>query len=217
MMDKEIFKIWAPTNAKWVDWVRPVPFIGITEEQTKHAFNFQLPTIDYIDEKRIDTAYIVDLPNYESIIEGISLAKLGYRPIPLYNGTNQQTDSMSLVDNRGIQNALIWGTVQLRETEINNDALPVFLLDSNRVHRFKSNVSVYDNSWDIYDQDIPSPEYFIKNGISRVVVRGDKIQRDLARILYNFQKKGISIFFTNGLEIPKEVRIKKPPRKDKLH
>ena len=25
----DIYKIWAPTEAKWVDWVRPVPFVGI--------------------------------------------------------------------------------------------------------------------------------------------------------------------------------------------
>ena len=29
MTGKDIYKIWAKEGAKWVDWVRPVPFIGI--------------------------------------------------------------------------------------------------------------------------------------------------------------------------------------------
>jgi hypothetical protein len=98
---------------------------------------------------------------------------------------------------------------------ITNDAAPAFLLDSNRTHRFKMNVSVFDNSWDLYDQDIPSAEYFLNNGIYKIIVRGDKVQNDIAKILYKFQKKGIMIFFTKGYDEPTEVSIKKPSRKNK--
>jgi len=71
------------------------------------------------------------------------------------------------------------------------------------------NVSVFDNSWDLYDQDIPSPEYFTVNGINKVIVRGEKMHKDICRILYGFQKKGITILFTDGYEAPKEIAIKK--------
>ena len=27
MNAKEVYKLWAPFNKKWTDWVRPVPFI----------------------------------------------------------------------------------------------------------------------------------------------------------------------------------------------
>ena len=98
--------------------------------------------------------------------------------------------------------------------EISNDAPPTFLLDSNRMNRFKMNVSVFDNSWDIYAQDLPSAEYFLKNGINKIIVRGEKIQKDLRKILYKFQKKGIKILYTNGYEEPKGVKIKKTLEKD---
>ena len=71
------------------------------------------------------------------------------------------------------------------------------------------NVSVFDNSWDIYDQDIPTAEYFLKNGITKIIIRGEEIQRDLKIILYKYQKKGIEILFTNGCEELKKVKIKK--------
>lgn len=27
MTGKDVYKIWAPVGARWVDWVRPVPFV----------------------------------------------------------------------------------------------------------------------------------------------------------------------------------------------
>ena len=73
----------------------------------------------------------------------------------------------------------------------------------------KMNPSVFDNSWDIYAQDIPSAEYFLKNGICNIIVRGDCIQKDLKKILYPFQLKGINIFLADEYENPKAVRLKK--------
>ena len=82
-------------------------------------------------------------------------------------------------------------------------------LDKNRTNRFKMDSSVFDNSWDIYDQDMPSAEYFLKNGIKKIIVRGASIQKDLRVILYKFQKKGIQIFFTNGYEKPSRMIIRR--------
>ena len=77
------------------------------------------------------------------------------------------------------------------------------------MHRFKMNLSVFDNSWDIYPQDIPSKEYFIQNGINKIIIRSEEIRIDLNKILYDYQNAGIKIFFTNGYEKPKEIKIKK--------
>jgi len=122
---------------------------------------------------------------------------------------------MALVDNSSIQNALIWGAYELEKIEISKDAPPVFLLDSNRTHRFKMNTSIFDNSWDLYNQDIPTAKYFSKNKITTIIVRGESMQKDLSKILYTFQKEGIKILFTNGYEKPKEITIKKPSIKNK--
>src|SRR5699024_2566784 len=99
---------------------------------------------------------------------------------------------------------------ELRNIQISNDAPPAFLLDSNRMNRFKMSPSIFDNSWDIYGQDLPSAEYFLKNGIDTTIVRGEVIQKDLAKILYKFQLKGIKVFLVDNFEKIKKVHIKKP-------
>lgn len=216
MTGKDVFKIWAPIGAKWVDWVRPVPFIAINDDfKMYEVCNFTISKINYINELHEDTAIIVDLPGCDSIKEGLGLAKIGFRPIPIYNGTNEQHGALATVDNHVIEIGLIRGALELKKIKISNNAPPIFLLDSNRMHRFKMDISIFDNSWDIYAHDIPSEEYFLKNGINKIIVRGECIQKDLKKILYKFQKKGIKIFFTNGYEEPKAVKIKKPLRKDK--
>lgn len=214
MTGKDIFKIWAPAGARWTDWVRPVPFVSMKGTfQTDTAYNFTVPPVNYISTRPADTAIIVDLPGYDSISEGLALTRFGFRPIPLYNGTNEQEGAMALVDNHMVERALIWGAAKLAELEIAPDALPAFLLDSNRTHRFKMNVSVFDNSWDLYDQDIPSAEYFLNHGIHNIIVRSEKIQDDLSKILYKFSGKGLKILFTKGYEAPKEVKVKKPGKR----
>ena len=94
MINKDIFRIWAPIGAKWVDWVRPVPFIAINENLKVHTIeNLETVDINYIDNLQTDIAMIVDLEGNRSIAEGLGLAKIGYRPIPIYNGTNEQERS----------------------------------------------------------------------------------------------------------------------------
>jgi len=230
---KDAYKIWAADNSVWTRWVRPVPFVlhccdsvindgsakeGSTvydsiQECANHVISFDIPEVFYLDEFMEDTAIIVDRSGYFAINEGLALASLGWRPIPVYNGTNEQHGAIALVDNHGIEHALLWGACVLKTIELDESAPPAFLLDSNRSHRFKMDVSVFDNTWDLYNYDLPSPEYFIESRIERIVIVGEKIQKDLKSIFYEFQKKGIQILFTDGYKEPEEVLIKKPPRR----
>lgn len=215
MVGKEIYKIWAPVGTRWVDWVRPVPFVQIDETITSHEFFYNtIPTVHYIKGATKNTALVIDMPSYESVNEGIAVAKLGFRPIPIYNGVNAQLGAIATVDNTAIELSLIWGARQLKNTEIKNDAPPAFLLDSNRMNRFKMSDTVYDNSWDVYSQDLPTAEYFLNNGINKIIVRSDNIRKDLAKILYTYQKAGIKILHTEGYDKAKEVNIKKPKKKE---
>ena len=146
MTGKDIFKIWAPTGAKWTQWVRPVPFVGINENiKIYEISDFNISNIYYLEELVTDTAIIVDIPGNDSIKEGIALAKMGYRPIPIYNGTDQQKGAIATVDNCSIKVGLIKGTKELEKIKIDNNAPPVFLLDTNRMNRFKMNISIFDN------------------------------------------------------------------------
>lgn len=210
MTDKELYRIWAPLGKKWIEWVRPVPFVEIHEYSKDYNITmFQVPALDFPEEKFGDAALIVDLPGAESVEVGIALAKDGYRPIPAFNGTIEQPGSRTTVDNQSVGMALLSGAEELKKIELSDDAKPAFLLDSNRLHRFRIGVSVFDNSWDIYPQDMPSADYFLNNGIHKIVVIGDRLSRDLKKILYEYQKKKIDIYLKKGFNEPKKVRVRK--------
>lgn len=211
MTGKEVYRLWAPIGAKWIDWVRPVPFIQIDYEDFKvyKSCSFVIPKINYIDVLEKDTAIIVDLPEYYSINDGLALAKIGYRPIPVFNGTAQTKGARSTVDNHAVEAGLIWGALELNKIELEKNAPPVFLTDSNRMNRYKIDISIFDNSWDLYHQDLPSAEYFLSNGINKIIVRGNIFNNDLQKILYRHQEKGMKIYFTEGYDEPKQVKLKK--------
>ncbi len=216
MTEKEIYRIWAPSGKKWTDWVRPVPFAGAklcTKEYPQTQFT--IPRTDYIDETFAGAALVVDLPGVAGIKEGIALAQAGYRPVPVYNGTIAQKNARFTVNNDVIIYGLIHGAKYLSQIEIAPDALPVFLTDRNRLNRHKMNVSVFDNSWDVYHQDLPSADYFIENGIRKIIVIGEKVSPDLQKIFYGFQKKKIEIWHTNRYHKAVKVRLRKPREKRK--
>ena len=216
MTDKEIYKVWAPAGKKWVDWVRPVPFVGLRERTRQYYFSdSQLPVMDLTYDAYKGAAIIVDLPGAQSVKAGIALAKAGYRPIPVFNGTIEQQGARATVDNQSVGTALKWGAGELDKIELSENALPAFLLDSNRLNRFKMKISLFDNSWDIYPQDIPSAEYFLDNGINKIIIIGEAFSKDLKKILYGYQKKKIEIFLTRGYEAPKKLHIRRPLRMDK--
>lgn len=253
MTGKELYRIWAPPGVKWVDWVRPVPFVAlsacsksyyvpemkpyVTGEEPPEAVrsnvknigpgrgqnpagedNIALNTQKQIVDNAawagkntpagLDTIFIVDLPGAESVKKGIELAGKGYRPIPIFNGTIEQQGARATTDNQSVVEALRRGAEQLKKLELQEDATPVFLLDSNRLNRFKMEVSLFDNSWDVYPQDLPSADYCKAQGVCRVVVIGKRLSKDLKKILYAYQKKGLEIFLTNGFEEPKRIRIR---------
>ena len=216
MTVKELYKIWAPYGKKWVDWVRPVPFVELNHYNKMYNHSrFSIPTINYVDATCKNTAVIVDLPGMESVEEGMGLAKLGFRPIPIFNGTAEQKGARATVDNQSAGIALALAANELAQIEFTDDAMPAFLTDRNRLQRYKMDISVFDNSWDVYPQDLPTAEYLLNNDIKKLIVVGRDVAKDLKKILYDYQKKGIEIYHTNRYELPKKVRIRKPFLKEK--
>lgn len=194
----DIYKIYAPENTKWTEWVRVVPFVAINTYNREPAQNWLIPIVNFIQKYDEKTAIFVDLPNQQSIEMGIALAKLGYRPIPIFNGTTEQINSQATTNNYLTERALINGAENLKKITLKSDTNPAFLLDSLRTNAFRSKESIFDNSWDIYGQDIPSAKYFKENGITKIIVVGSKIQRDLRKIFFKFQEIGIDLYLTNG-------------------
>ena len=104
---------------------------------------------------------------------------------------------------------VVWLGEKLQDINVDDNGKPVFLLDSNRLLRFKRNINLFDNSWDIYSQDMPSAKYIKGNGISKILVIGEKIAPDLKRILLKYQKGGIDIYLKKIYEEPKKIKLRK--------
>lgn len=207
MTNKDIFKTWAPVNARWVDWVRPVPFVAIPHPIK--AGKLPAITLPALDNWTHDsaTAIIVDFPGTQSVAAGMWLAQnYGYRPIPIYNGTIEQRGARATSDNSSILHALAWGASILLNVQLSENAPPAFLTDTNRLQRHKLDVSVFDNSWDVYHQDLPTEEYFLNHGIKNILIVGNSYHKDLKRIFNSFPKKKLSVYLTDGYETPKCVK-----------
>lgn len=210
MSGKEIYKIWAPFNVDWSRWVRPVAFVDIDiEKELREYVDYDIPEIYYKDYLDNHTAVILDIDAEQSVKEGIGFAFLGYRPVPLFNGTTPNIGVESVMNNELVEPLLLWGALELKELEIKESALPVFLLDKDRMTRVKRDVSIFDNSWDIYPQDMPSADYLLKHKINKVILQSDLRRNDICQILYKYQNKGIEIFFTDGYSEPKLIKIRK--------
>ena len=209
MRGKEIYKIYAPNGAKWIDWVRPVPFVAIDTYNRKPIADWMERKAMFLKNYQQDTAIFVDLPGKESIELSIDLAYKGYRPIPIFNGTDEQPGSQATTNTYLIESCLINGSEKLKNIKLDNNANPAFLLDSYRTNRYRAKESIFDNSWDLYKQDIPSAEYFKQNGITKIIIVGDVIQRDLKKIFLKFQEKGIDIYLTDGYTFPQKVKLTK--------
>ena len=83
------------------------------------------------------------------------------------------------------------------------------MLDNSRTNRYRSKESIFDNSWDLYKQDIPTVNYFKENGIFKIIIVGNTIQRDLRKIFFEFQNAGIDFYLTDGYSTAKKVILKK--------
>lgn len=204
----ETYKIWAPDDALWTQWAKPVLFI----HHPGHVNNYQLdiPEIKWIRSVERNTMIICDLPSKSGVLEALALARLGYRPVPLYNGVNGQTSS-TIVKVNDIVWSLYKGADALSACSIRTDAPPVFMLDSNRMTGRGKQPGTFDNRWCVFPQDMPSATFLIEAGISKVIVRADSIQNDLSHILCRYENEGLSIYLCDGEE-PRKIPVTQPSR-----
>lgn len=207
-LGRETYRIWAPYQKKWTQWVRPVPFVKMhTAAETYCLQQLSVPDVPKLDIMGKHTALIVDLFGEDSVEMGLAQLKNGYRPIPIYNGVKEQAGTRAVTNNHLSEEALLLGAEYLRNTEISEDAPPAFLTDTNRLQRYKMNEGIFDNSWDVYPQDLPSGKYLVSQDIRHVLVIGRKIAGDLRKILRTYRKAGIDIYISDGYTKEKRVKI----------
>ena len=216
MLGKDIYKCWYKENNKWCKWIKPTLFVDLDNQILKDVVDYEIPHIYYIDKLRDDTAIIIDEDGDTSIKEGLALMNFGYVLVPLFNSPYPLPNSKSLVSNLSIATLLIWGGTILKDKTVSDFAPPVFLLDKNRLNRYHKDKSIFDNSYDIYSQDLPSSNYFKNNGIKNIILKSDKINPDLNEILNKYRKNALNILYTNGYETPKKAKLKKALKKHNI-
>jgi len=204
------YKIWAPENSIWTVWAKPVLFANTAAS----ACTLNMPAVNWLSSELVqsDTMIIIDLPGKDGVEEGLALAKVGYRPVPLYNGVNGPNPDIMMVDVREIVAALFQGADMLFtiNERIQKNALPVFLLDSNRLKEKTKTQGKYDNRWCIFPQDMPSAAFLTNQGIKKIIVRSKTIQDDLSQILSRYMQQGIKIYLCDYSNEIKEAKISKP-------
>ena len=202
------YEIWAQYGALWTQWTKPALFSVkprnlndiFTPNELKWPLSFKKNTL-----------IIVDLEGPESIKEGMGFAKIGYRPVPLYNCV-MSYDNYCTVDVKDLHRTLFSATRFLQDLKFIEDAPPVFLLDSRRMYSSKKR-GFFDNRWQVFPQDMPSAKFLKQHGIEKIIIRTEAIQADIAHILYRYQKEGIEIYtLYKRSENMEKVNIRKPKK-----
>jgi len=200
MDQKQIFHTWAPREGYiWTKFAKPALFAHAESAGGRRVYAADIPA-DMRESNNGKTAFIVDLPGASGVEAGLGLAKIGFRPVPLYNGIHEMKTGglQSAVDNAPIVNALVDGANTLRYTDIPAKAPPAFLLDADRNVTLPGIESMYDNRWSIDIDDMPDAAYLREQGISSVVIWTDTgIQDDLRPIINRYREAGIDILM-NG-------------------
>jgi hypothetical protein len=189
---EEIYPLWAPPQAVWSRWAKPVLF-------AETGLPPLAPGLIEIPEPGIhadqQTAVIVDLPGAESVAAGLALARAGFRPVPLYNTSSHP---FALVDTKPIVEALVAGAPELAGITLFQEATPAFLLDAQRLAPGKAAVpGRFDNRWVVFPQDFPSANFLLSRGVRRVVLLWREeglLPEDLSHVLLRWQKAGIELW-----------------------
>ena len=203
MENKELYRIWAPIEGEtWTRFAKPALFVNAYQTCGWNVHEADIPDdVSYLIDNY--TAIIVDMPGATGVEIGLGLAKIGYRPVPLYNGIHETNNGglYNIVDNTPIINALMIGANTLRFANISPKAPPAFLLDYNRSTQLQSTEGMYDNRWNVELDDMPSFTYMKEQGISKIIIWTEvRIQDDLITTINKYHEMGIDIMmFTKGV------------------
>ncbi len=221
MNGPELFDLWAPPDAVWSRWAKPVLFAGQPQPVPPPAAGPGTPapseeTAPPVPDLSLDRslAVVVELPGARSVQAGLALARRGYRPVPLFNGGDHPA---ALVSCQPIVRELAAGAGSLEGLLSSPDAPPAFLLDANRRPPGGAAPGRYDNRWLVFPQDFPSASFLRSRQISRVLLIQDSGRTqpadDLAHVLRRWQEAGIDMLLLHPGESSRaSLQVEKPSR-----
>jgi len=202
MTKEDVFDAWAPYGPPWSSWAKPVLFAHLELAQ---SLDVEVPLPTSFPKPGAKVALVLDLPGAMGVSIGIALAKIGYRPVPLYNALplpqpidsqrNAHGSSTAVVDVIPILSALQAGAEILASLQLPPDAPPAFLLDADRRGiRRRLVLGQFDNRSVSFPTDFPSAEILSSHGIRSVLlVQQDRLdpQPDLEPTLRRWQDSHI--------------------------
>ena len=198
----EMFKTWAPPHVTWSQWAKPAVFANMpTPQLDAPQTTLNIPTETILTALDPGTAIIIDLPGASSVEEGIALAQLGYRPIPLYNGVEQTGTLSPVVATAQLSEAIVTATDILANIPIAPNAPPAFLLDANRggaPGQTTDTTQQYDNRWNVFSNDFPRANQLRGAGIDQVIIFSDRQMEDMVDVAGEFAAQGLAVYFTDG-------------------
>jgi hypothetical protein len=223
MTKQSIFDAWAPPSAIWSRWAKPVLFSQLDSIARDENVAPELPVdVSWAVDSDRATAIVVELPGAHGVNVALSLAAIGYRPVPLYNACPAPAGDTALVAVRPIMIALASAASSLQSFGLPDDAPPAFLLDAMRnpsavapPPNIKSSgwppflmdargdtavvapsPGVFDNRSISLPTDFPSANLLLSRGIRRIVLiqpRHSEPQADLSHSLLRWQQAGLTI------------------------
>jgi hypothetical protein len=204
-MDRRgLFEIWAPPRGRWSPWAKPVLFAHL--DAATELPRIDMPEVRFpIDRtKAASTALVVDLRGFESISLGLELARLGYRPIPLFNACPRPAgyrdeDMPEAVPATLLLLALVQAADRLKSIDLPEDAPPAFLLDANRLAEGKPiDEGWFDNRWVVFATDLPSARFLVQHQITAVeLIHRGAAGEDVVDVLRTWNRSGIPLWHTD--------------------
>lgn len=214
MTNEECFETWAPDGVLWSQWTKPILFMRLPPAARPEPTDGKSDAdVSWAPTPRGDTAIVVDLPGAQSVRAGLALARIGYRPVPLFNASDGPS---AVIDVGPIAQAIVAGTEVVRDAGLRPDAPPAFLLDADRMRpRMQPGPGRFDNRWVVFPQDFPSATMLLSRGIREVLLvqsGAEAPQEDLAHVLLRWRNAGIRLLGVDPArnERPRDLAVKPP-------
>jgi hypothetical protein len=215
----EVYAAWAPDDAAWSAWVKPVLFAHMKRSRLSRRDVGPLSPLDpppWMAAETAGTAWLLDLPGTASVRLGAGMMRLGVRPAPLFNGAASPS-GLGLVRVDGIIDAMEALSEHVRSAPLASDAPPAFLLDAGRMVGGwgRAGPGEFDNRWLVFEQDLPSGRYLLSHRINRAIVVHETdraTSEDLSHVLLRWQRAGIAIHTAHLGEEggPREIEVPRP-------
>jgi len=221
MLKEYIFDVWAPEDARWSKWVKPVLFACMDSHPSWWLGAVDKTDLSWTPAATDNVGLVLDLPGAIGVEAGLDLAEQGYRPVPLYNAIpmpittpeHELFPPRAAVEVNPIVAALWYGRERLGQRPLPADAPPAFLLDWDRSGGgHKPSPGSFDNRSVSFTTDFPSANFLLAHGVHRVIVAqpwGIEPKADLAHTLLRWQEAGVTIELKRldepGAPVPCEV------------